>query len=85
MNKKSIRDSSVFIKLFVNEAIMKQSALFKDAEPQDENIKHIGYRLYLKFSDRTPAKVTLYHSNTLVKIIELSDKGSQKAFSCGSR
>ncbi|MBW2247808.1 MAG: hypothetical protein JRF62_11615, partial [Deltaproteobacteria bacterium] len=51
---------------------MKQSALFKNGEPQDENIKQIGYRLYLKFSDRTPAKATLYHNNTLVKIIELS-------------
>jgi hypothetical protein len=57
---------------------MKQSALFKNSEPQDENIKHIGYRLYLKFSDRTPAKVTLYHNNTLVKIIELSDKVAKK-------
>jgi hypothetical protein len=57
---------------------MKQSALFKNTEPQDKNIKHIGYRLYLKFSDRTPAKVTLYHNNTLVKIIELSDKVAKK-------
>jgi hypothetical protein len=53
---------------------MKQSALFKNDEPRDENIKQIGYRLYLKFSDRTPAKAALYHNNTLVKIIELSDK-----------
>jgi hypothetical protein len=57
---------------------MKQSAIFKDVEPQDENIKQIGYRLYLKFSDSTPAKVALYHSNTLVKIIELSDKVAKK-------
>jgi len=57
---------------------MKQSALFKNGEPQDENIKQIGYRLYLKFSDRTPAKATLYHNNTLVKIIELSDKVAKK-------
>jgi hypothetical protein len=57
---------------------MKQSALFKKAEPQDENIKPIGYRLYLKFSDSTPAKVALFHNNTLVKIIELSDKVAKK-------
>jgi hypothetical protein len=57
---------------------MKQSAIFKNVEPQDENIKQIGYRLYLKFSDSTPAKVALYHSNTLVKIIELSDKVAKK-------
>ena len=57
---------------------MKQSALFKNAEPQDENIKPIGYRLYLKFNDSTPAKVALYHNNTLVKIIELSDKVAKK-------
>ncbi len=57
---------------------MKQSALFKNVAPQDENIKQIGYQLYLKFSDSTPAKVTLYHNNTLVKIIELSDKVAKK-------
>ena len=57
---------------------MKQSALYKDAEPQDENIKPIGYRLYLKFSDSTPAKTALYHNNTLVKTIELSDKVAKK-------
>lgn len=57
---------------------MKQSAIFKDVEPQDENIKHIGYRLYLKFSDSTAEKVTLYHNNMLVKRIELSDKVAKK-------
>lgn len=57
---------------------MKQSALFKNVEPQGENIKQIGYRLYLKFSDSTPAKVTLYHTNTPVKIIEFSDKVAKK-------
>ena len=57
---------------------MKQSVLFNDAEPQDESIKPIGYRLYLKFSDSRPAKVALYHNNTLVKIIELSDKVAKK-------
>ena len=57
---------------------MKQSALFKDVEPQDESIKQIGYRLYLKFSDSTPAKTALYHNNTLVKTIELSDKVAKK-------
>jgi len=53
---------------------MKQSALFKDVESQDENIKPVGYRLYLKFSDSAASKVTLYHNNTLVKSIALSDK-----------
>lgn len=57
---------------------MKKSALFKNVEPQDENIKQIGYRLYLKFSDSIAAKVTLYHNNTLVKIIELCDKVAKK-------
>ena len=47
---------------------MKQCALFKDVEPQDKNIKHIGHRLYLKFSDDS-AKAVLYHNNTLVKIV----------------
>jgi hypothetical protein len=59
---------------------MKQSALFKDVAPQGENIKNIGYRLYLKFSDSTPPKVAFYHDNTLVKIIELSDKVAKKLF-----
>ena len=57
---------------------MKQSALFKEVAPQDANIKPIGHRLYLKFSDSSPAKAALYHNNTLVKIIELSDKVSKK-------
>jgi hypothetical protein len=57
---------------------MKQSAIFKDVEPQDENIKHIGHRLYLKFSDNTAAKAAFYHNDTLVKIIELSDKVAKK-------
>ena len=57
---------------------MKQSAIFKDVEPRDENIKHIGHRLYLKFSDDTPVKAAFYHNNTLVKIIELSDKVAKK-------
>lgn len=57
---------------------MKQSALFNDVEPQDENKKSIGYRLYLKFSDSAPAKAALYHNNTLVKVIELSDKVAKK-------
>jgi hypothetical protein len=59
---------------------MKQSALFKDIEPQDDNIKHIGPRLYLKFGDSTSTKVAFYHNNTLVKIIELSDKVAKKLF-----
>lgn len=57
---------------------MKQSAIFKDVKPQDENIKHIGHRLYLKFSDNTPAKAAFYHKDTLVKIIDLSDKVAKK-------
>lgn len=57
---------------------MKPKALFQDAEPHDENIKSIGYRLYLKFSGTTPAKVALYHHDTLVKIIELTDKLAKK-------
>jgi len=57
---------------------MKQSTLFKDVEPRDRNIKHIGHRLYLKFSDDTSAKAALYNNNTLVKIIEFSDKVAKK-------
>jgi transposase len=57
---------------------MKQSPIFIDVEPQDESIKQIGYRLYLKFSDSTPAKTALYHNNMLVKTIELSDKVAKK-------
>jgi hypothetical protein len=57
---------------------MKQSALIKDVKPQDENIKHIGHRLYLKFTDATAQKVALYHNETLIKIIELSDRVAKK-------
>jgi hypothetical protein len=59
---------------------MKQSGLFKDVETQDENIKYIGHRLYLKFNDNTPATAAFYHNNTRVKIIELSDKLAKKLF-----
>ena len=57
---------------------MKQSALLKDAKPQDENIKHIGHRLYLKFNDAAGQKVALYHNEMLIKIIELSDRVAKK-------
>jgi len=57
---------------------MKQSALFRDVTPQGANIKPIGHRLYLKLSDSSPAKAAFYHNNTLVKIIELSDKVAKK-------
>lgn len=57
---------------------MKQSALLKDTNAQDENIKHLGHRLYLKFNDATGQRVTLYHHETLIKIIELSDKVAKK-------
>jgi len=57
---------------------MKQSALFENVAPQGENIKPIGFRLYLKFSVRSPAKVALYHNNTMVKTIALSDKVAKK-------
>ena len=57
---------------------MKQSTLFKDVTPQGANIKPIGHWLYLKFSDSSPAKAVLYHNNTLVKIILLSDKVAKK-------
>lgn len=57
---------------------MKQSALFKNVKPQNKNVKHIGNRLYLKFNDSTPEKVTLYHNDTPIKIIELSDKVAKK-------
>jgi len=58
---------------------MKQSPLFKDVEPQDKNIKHVGNRLYLEFSDDSP-KAALYRNNTLIKIVELSDKTAKKLF-----
>ncbi len=57
---------------------MKQSVIFNEIEPQNQNIKPIGYRLYLKFSDSAPDKIALYHHDTLVKIIELSDKVAKK-------
>ena len=57
---------------------MNQGDLFKEAEPQVENIKSIGYRLYLKFNDPTSTKAALYHNETLVKTIELSDKVAKK-------
>ncbi|MCP4262475.1 MAG: helix-turn-helix domain-containing protein [Planctomycetes bacterium] len=57
---------------------MNQSTLFKDTKPQDENIKHIGHRLYLKFNDGTPPKVALYHHETLVKTVDLSDRAAKK-------
>jgi hypothetical protein len=69
---------TIFDPIIGNEVIMKQSVLFKDVAPQGKNVKPIGNRLYLKFSDSTPSKVVLYHNNTLVKIIDLSDKVAKK-------
>lgn len=51
---------------------MKQSALFKDVAPQDANIKPIGHRLYLKFSDSIPAKAALYHNNALAAALGIT-------------
>ena len=57
---------------------MQQGELFKHARPRKANIKSIGQRLYLKFLGTTASRVALYHHETLVKQVDLSDKVAKK-------
>ena len=57
---------------------MKQGVLFDDVPSQDENVKWIGDRLYLRFSEGIPRKVTLYNNDTLVKTVDLSDRVAKR-------
>jgi len=57
---------------------MKQGILFDDVTVQDKNIKWIGDRLYLKFSKSSPHQVALYHNDTLIKTVDLSDRVAKR-------
>lgn len=59
---------------------MTQGELFKEAPQEDKTVRHIGYRLYLKFKNINETKVSLYHNETLVKTADLSDKVAKRLF-----
>jgi hypothetical protein len=59
---------------------MTQCELFKEAPQEDKTVRHIGYRVYLKFKNIDQTKVSLYHNETLVKTADLSDKVAKRLF-----
>ena len=59
---------------------MTQGKLFKEMPKEDKTVKHIGYRLYLKFKNNNENQVSLYHNDTLVKIADLSDRVAKRLF-----
>lgn len=57
---------------------MEQGVLFDDRPVQEPNVKGIGDRLFLKFSKENPQKVSLYHYDTLIKTVDLSDRVAKR-------
>ena len=57
---------------------MKQGVLFGDMSEADHTIKSIGDRLFLKFSKDNPHRVSLYHHDTLIKTVDLSDRVAKR-------
>ena len=58
---------------------MKQGVLLKDMPAQeDSNVKGIGARLFLKFSKKDPDKASLYYQDTLIKVVDLSDRVAKR-------
>jgi len=57
---------------------MKQGILFGDISGPDPAIKSIGGRLCLKFSKDNPHRVSLYHHDTLIKTVDLSDRVAKR-------
>lgn len=57
---------------------MKQGALFGGVPVENDNISWIGHQLYLKFSDSNSSKVSLFHRDTLIKSIDLSDRVARR-------
>jgi hypothetical protein len=58
--------------------MMEQGVLFDDRPAQNHNVKGIGGRLFLKFSKQNPRKVSLYHYDTLIKTVDLSDRVAKR-------
>ena len=57
---------------------MEQGVLFNDMPVQDPNVKGIGARLFLKFNKENSRKVSLYNNDTLIKIVDLSDRVAKR-------
>lgn len=57
---------------------MKQAGLFDDTMGPDRFSKSIGARLYLQFSEGNPRKVDLFHNETLIKTVDLSDRVAKR-------
>ncbi len=59
---------------------MTQRVLFDAASNEDNAVKYVGQRLYLKFKNDSETQVTLYHNDVLVKTADLSDKVAKRLF-----
>lgn len=59
---------------------MVQNEFFQDAQKEDEATFHVGYRLYIKFKDKSKSKADLYHNETWVKTVDLSDSVAKRLF-----
>ena len=57
---------------------MKQAVLFDDIMEPDKFSKCIGARLYLQFSEGSHRKVALFHNETLIKTVDLSDRVAKR-------
>ena len=62
--------------------MMKQGVLFGDISEADHTIKSIGDRLFLKFSKGNRHRVSLYHHDTLIKTVDLSDRVAKRLPGC---
>ena len=57
---------------------MGQGVLFNEIPAQEPDKIGIGARLFLKFSEDNPHKVSLYNNDTLVKAVNLSDRVAKR-------
>jgi len=59
---------------------MTQRPLFDALSNEDNAVKYVGHRLYLKFKDDSETQVTLYHNDVLIKTADLTDKVAKRLF-----
>ena len=59
---------------------MTQRPLFDALSNEDNAVKYVGHRLYLKFKDDSETQATLYHNDVLIKTADLTDKVAKRLF-----
>ena len=59
---------------------MNERVLFDVASNEDNAVRYIGQRLYLKFKDDSETLAALYHNDVLVKTADLADKVAKRFF-----